>query len=127
MGDQLLLAINVGATPPKLPCFALVDVWKGSAAEYPEHDLRPGWVEQNSEDWWQAVCAATRQALERVPNASKRVAGVAVSAQAPTMVRLNPKKAGEAQKKISQQQVRKRANVILRATSVDSKGAFGHQ
>lgn len=58
-------------------------------AEYPLHHLQPGWVEQDPEDWWRAVCLATRQALGSIANGAARVAGVAVSSQAPTLLPLD--------------------------------------
>lgn len=42
---------------------------------YPE----AGWAEQNPEDWWKAVCIATRQVLKRVN--PKQIAAVAVTGQ----------------------------------------------
>jgi xylulokinase len=45
-------------------------------------------VEQNPEDWWRAVCEATRLALAADPKAAERVAGVAVSSQAPALLPL---------------------------------------
>ena len=85
----MLLGIDVGTTAAKAALFGIDGHLQGvGQAEYSVHHLRHGWVEQNPEDWWQAVCTAIRQALERVPDASNRVAGVAVSAQAPTMIPL---------------------------------------
>jgi xylulokinase len=76
LGDQLLLGIDVGTTAAKAALFGVDGRLQGvGQAEYPVHHLRPGWVEQNPEAWWQAVCTAIQQALERVPDASKRVAG----------------------------------------------------
>ena len=58
-------------------------------AEYPVQYVRPNWVEQHPEDWWQAVCHAIRQALTGVPNGAERIAGLAVSAQAPALIPLD--------------------------------------
>lgn len=88
--EKLLLGIDVGTTAAKAALFSVDGRLQAvGQAEYPVQHVRPGWVEQNPEDWWQAVCVAIRQALERVPDGSKRVAGIAVSAQAPTMIPLN--------------------------------------
>jgi xylulokinase len=46
-------------------------------------------VEEDPEDWWRAVCEATRQVLAAEPMARERVAGLAVSAQAPTVLPLS--------------------------------------
>jgi xylulokinase len=45
-------------------------------------------VEQDPEDWWQAVCSAVRQVLAAHQNAAERVVGLAVSSQAPTLLPL---------------------------------------
>jgi xylulokinase len=88
--SQLLLGIDVGTTAAKAALFSPDGVLQSVAqAEYPLHHLQPGWVEQNPQDWWRAVCTATQQALAAVPDAANRVAGVAVSSQAPTMLALD--------------------------------------
>jgi xylulokinase len=88
--DRLLLGIDVGTTAVKAAFFSIDGHLQAvGQAEYPVHHVRPGWVEQNPEDWWQAVCIAIQQALAQLPGAAQRVAGVAVSAQAPTMIALN--------------------------------------
>ncbi len=87
--DELLLGIDVGTTGTKA---ALVNpdgrLRALGRSEYGLHHLRPGWVEQNPEDWWQAVCWATRQALGAIPNARDKVLGLAVSSQAPALLPL---------------------------------------
>jgi xylulokinase len=88
------LGIDVGTTAVKAALFRLDGRLQamGSAETTLQH-IRPGWVEQHPDDWWQAVCHAIRQACASVPNAAERVAGLAVSAQAPTLIALN--RAGE--------------------------------
>jgi len=46
-------------------------------------------VEQDPEDWWRAVCEATRQVLAVDPKGAERVASLAVSAQAPALLPLS--------------------------------------
>jgi xylulokinase len=58
-------------------------------AEYPLHHVRPAWVEQDPEDWWQATCKAIRETLAKVPHGPERVLGLAVSSQAPTLLPLD--------------------------------------
>ncbi len=87
---QLLLGIDVGTTAAKAALFTPDGQLQSvGESEYPVHYVRPGWVEQNPEDWWQAVCAATRQALTQVPQGAERIMGLAVSAQAPTLIALD--------------------------------------
>jgi len=88
--DKLLLGIDVGTTAAKAALFSADGRLQGvGSAEYPLIHIRPGWVEQNPEDWWRAVCTAIRQACASVPNGAARVAGIAVSAQAPTLIALD--------------------------------------
>ncbi len=89
--EPLLLGIDVGTTAVKAALFEVDGrVVSVGNTEYPTKYIRPGWVEQNPEDWWQATCASIQTALKEQPNAAKRVAGVAVSAQAPTMLPVDP-------------------------------------
>ena len=88
--DQLLLGIDVGTTAAKAALFSPDGILQAVAqSEYPLHHIQPSWVEQNPHDWWRAVCTVTRQVLRAVPDAANRVAGVAVSSQAPTMLALD--------------------------------------
>ncbi len=88
MPEDLLLGIDVGTTGAKSVLFdALGRVRGQGAAEHPMSHVGPAWVEQNAEDWWTAVCSATRQALEGV--AEEQVKAVAVSSQAPTLLALD--------------------------------------
>ena len=88
--EPLLLGIDVGTSSVKA---VLLDL-RGNLcavcqAEYPLHHIRPAWVEQDPQDWWQATCQAIREALAKVPHAPERVLGLAVSSQAPTLLPLD--------------------------------------
>ncbi|MCC6524572.1 MAG: FGGY-family carbohydrate kinase [Polyangiaceae bacterium] len=50
-------------------------------ASYPLYHPEPGWAEQDAEDWWRAVCTATRAVLERAGLAPSEVAGLAFAGQ----------------------------------------------
>ncbi len=87
--DELFLGIDVGTTGAKA---ALVSpegrLQAVGRSEYVLHHVRPGWVEQDPEDWWQAVCSAIRQVLASDQKAAERVVGLAVSSQAPALLPL---------------------------------------
>ncbi len=52
-----------------------------SSAAYPLLKPRPRWVEQNPEDWWQALCRAVRAVLEEAGISGPQIRGVALSGQ----------------------------------------------
>lgn len=80
MKRDLLLGIDIGTTGAKA---VLVDAQGAVAAEamtpYPMHVPRPGWAEQEPEDWWRAAAASTRQLLQEAE--STRVAAVGLTGQ----------------------------------------------
>jgi xylulokinase len=88
--DKLLLGIDVGTTAAKAVLFTLDGrVQAVTSSEYPVYHPHTNWAEQNAEDWWNAVCLALRQVLSAVPEAARRVAGIGVSSQAPSVVALD--------------------------------------
>ena len=80
MAPDLSLGIDLGTTSVKV---LLVDsggrVVGRASAGYPLHTPRPGWVEQDPDDWWQATCSALRQAARQVDPA--RIRGLSLSGQ----------------------------------------------
>jgi xylulokinase len=53
---------------------------------YPLHHPRPGWAEQDPEDYWQAVCATTRAVLADAGCAPDAVKGIGYAGQMLTLV-----------------------------------------
>jgi len=49
--------------------------------EYPTYYPHSGWVEQDADDWWRAVCDSTRHLLEKTGTPASAVACVCFSAQ----------------------------------------------
>src|SRR5689334_12309244 len=88
--DSLLLGIDIGTTAAKAALFGLDGRLQAvGSAEYPLYHIRPGWVEQQPEEWWQATVIAFRQALSQIEHGAERIAGICVSAQAPTLIALD--------------------------------------
>jgi xylulokinase len=76
-----LLAHDLGTTGDKATLFDAKGHLVASAfAPYPTRHPQPGYAEQNPQDWWEAVCATTRQLLTEVPDAASRLAAVGFSA-----------------------------------------------
>lgn len=88
--DHLLLGIDVGTTAVKAALFTLDGRLQATHSSAHKTDyVRPNWVEQQPEAWWEATCAAVQGVLNSVPSARDRVLGLAVSSQAPTLLALN--------------------------------------
>ena len=61
----LLLGIDIGTSGCKVTAFTREGRVAAHVSEgYPVHYPKPGHAEQDPEDWWGAVCRATRRLLE---------------------------------------------------------------
>ena len=79
---QYILAHDVGTSGNKATLYALDGTLKGSlVCEYPTYYPYTGWVEQEADDWWRAVCSSTRQLLEETDVPASAVTCVCFSAQ----------------------------------------------
>ncbi len=79
---QYILAHDLGTSGNKATLYRLDGTLMGSmVADYPTYYPNDGWVEQNADDWWGAVCSSTRALLERTGIAPADVACISFSAQ----------------------------------------------
>ena len=66
MNKECLLGIDMGTSSVKVGLFDLKGEPIAFADEtYPLYTPRSGWAEQKAEDWWNAICAATRALMEK--------------------------------------------------------------
>ncbi|TVQ39699.1 MAG: xylulokinase [Spirochaetaceae bacterium] len=81
-GDRYLLAHDLGTSGNKAVLYSL-DGRRVAAHEhaYDTSYPRPGYAEQDPEQWWTAVCESTRQLLAGAEVGSAEVAAVSFSAQ----------------------------------------------
>lgn len=87
--DSLLLGLDIGTTGAKALLFDTEGrLLSSGQAVYPLAHLRPGWAEQDPRDWWKAACISIQQALSGVKDSAKKIAAIATSSQAPTMLPL---------------------------------------
>ncbi len=79
---MLLLAIDIGTSSCKLTVFAEdgTPVASGSQA-YPLYTPQPGFVEQDANLWWDAICRACRELLEKNRIAPEQIAAVGIDGQ----------------------------------------------
>jgi xylulokinase len=84
-----LLGLDLGTSSLKALLLAQDGVVLGEHAEgYPTHRPKPGWSEQDPEDWWRACVLATRAALDAATREHGRleVRGIGLSGQMHTFV-----------------------------------------
>ena len=79
---KYILAHDLGTSGNKATLFSLDGELGASVLyEYPVSYPRDGWVEQDPEDFWKAVCLSGKQLLEKAKVAPSDVAGVCFSGQ----------------------------------------------
>lgn len=78
----LILAFDLGTTGNKASLFAADGYPLASqVSAYPTAYARPGWAEQNPEDWWASVCEATAGLLASSKHSAEDIAAVSFSGQ----------------------------------------------
>lgn len=80
--DQLLLGIDIGTSACKVALFEPSGkVLAQSNQGYPIYYPNPGWVEQNPEEWWAAICKGIREIIETAQIRPEQIAGVGIDGQ----------------------------------------------
>ncbi|MDT8911837.1 FGGY family carbohydrate kinase [Amycolatopsis sp. PS_44_ISF1] len=75
--SEIVLGIDVGTTAVKVAAFTSGGRPAGAhSVAYPISRPRPGWAEQDPEDWWRACVRALRTVLSGLPTGSVRAAGI---------------------------------------------------
>lgn len=88
----VFLGVDVGTSGTKTLAMREDGTILSSATiEYPLYSPRPGWSEQNPEDWWQATIKSIRKVLKAGKIKSKDVKGIGLSGQMHGSVFLNKK------------------------------------
>lgn len=79
---QYLLGIDIGTSACKIAVFNRSgEVLSAANGDYNVYYPHPGWAEQNPEEWWRAVCAAVKTALEKGSISPEEIAGVGIDGQ----------------------------------------------
>ena len=77
-----LLGIDIGTSGTKtLICDEDGKVLATAMAEHPISSPKPGWSEQNPEDWWIATCKATQAVLKKAKIKAADILGIGLSGQ----------------------------------------------
>lgn len=87
MTAQYLLGIDFGTESCRVGIFTPDGAPVGFAAtSYPTRRPRPGWAEQAPADWWNALAASTRRALDDSGIRAEQVAGIGYDATSYSLV-----------------------------------------
>lgn len=79
---ERLLGIDIGTSACKVAVFDKKGkVLAQSNQPYSLYYPHPGWVEQDPEEWWQAICVGIREVLERAKIAPETIAGIGIDGQ----------------------------------------------
>ncbi len=79
---SLLLGIDIGTSATKtLLCNAKGKVLATASAEYPVHVPKPGWSEQDPNDWWRAVIRGISEVCRKARVSAAKITGVGLSGQ----------------------------------------------
>ncbi|HEY63284.1 MAG TPA: hypothetical protein G4O02_01815 [Caldilineae bacterium] len=79
MSESFVIASDLGSSA----CKTIILNTRGQVVaaaqqEYPTFYPRPGWVEQNPEDWYAAFCATVRAVLQQADVSPDQIAGVGI-------------------------------------------------
>ena len=87
---RFILAHDLGTTGNKASLFDENGQLRAShTASYQVTYPHPRWAQQNPDDWWNAVCDATRALLAQIPDAAQNIAAVSFSGQMMGVVAVN--------------------------------------
>lgn len=79
---QYLLGIDIGTSACKIAVFEPEgNVLATASGDYNVYYPKPGWAEQNPQEWWEAVCGAVKEVLERGKIQPTDIAGVGIDGQ----------------------------------------------
>jgi xylulokinase len=82
MSAELVLGYDFGTSSVKAALFGRDGIAHAQATmPYPLHRPKPGYAEQDPQDWWRAMANATRAVLAQVEDAAGRVRSLGIAAQ----------------------------------------------
>jgi xylulokinase len=82
MGNQLVMAHDLGTSGNKATLFTLDGEMIGSCFEsYQTFYPKPGWAEQDQEEWWQAFRKSSESLLAQIPDRVDDIVALSFSAQ----------------------------------------------
>ncbi len=80
--EKQLLGIDLGTSACKVVVFEKSGkVLAQASRPYPVYYPQKGWVEQNAEEWWQAICESVREVLQHEKVDADQICGIGVDGQ----------------------------------------------
>lgn len=90
--NTCLLGIDLGTSACKAALFTPDGkVVQQVSAAYPVYYPQPGWAEQDPVEWWQGVCQAVRQVMEKSGISPTEIAAIGVDGQSWSAVAVDGK------------------------------------
>ena len=82
MIKSYLLGIDIGTSACKVAVFDRNGkVLAAASGDYPVYYPHEGWAEQNPEEWWDAVCRATKETIQKADITADEIAGIGIDGQ----------------------------------------------
>ena len=79
---SIYLGIDIGTSGTKaLVCRENGQILATATAEHPSYHPKPGWSEQQPEDWWKSSVESTKAAIAKAKVAASEIKGVGLSGQ----------------------------------------------
>lgn len=79
---EYLLGIDIGTSACKVAVFNKQgEVIASTTGNYPVYYPKPGWVEQNPDEWWDAVCGATQEIFANGEICKEDIIGIGIDGQ----------------------------------------------
>jgi len=87
MTPDCVVGIDIGTTSIRVTIYDADGsmLAEGRAPNIISHP-RPGWAEQEAEEWWRGVCAASQKALQQFPYPREAIKGLAITSMRQTFI-----------------------------------------
>lgn len=77
-----LIGIDIGTSGCKIAVFNKAgEVLAAQSGTYPVYYPKPGWAEQNPEDWWNTICQGLPEMLQKAEISPDEIAGIGIDGQ----------------------------------------------
>ena len=77
-----LIGIDLGTSSTKTVLFdEKGEVIASASKDYPLYTPHNGWAEQNPEEWWDAVCRASKETIQKADIKPDEIAGIGIDGQ----------------------------------------------